>query len=297
MKHRMAKENNNKAILASRISTHRQEGGVSFDTQDGSGRKHAALHGLDVVKEFRIVESAKNSDARIKFQAILDYATKNKIKHIIFYQFDRETRNLSDNEANEKLIRSGELILHYSRENKVFDINTSDSDFFMRDVSAATNRQFIRVLSGKVTDAMNKKAEMGFYPGNRPPLGYVHLKPSGSKRGSVIVPDPNQNMVKVVQKEFQLRAEGFSYDAIMQVVKDSGILKDLKLKGYSRNGIEKRLKSPFYRGQFLWSEKVYDGKHELIIPTEVLKKVDATFGLKANYGRRITSLSAVFAGG
>ena len=292
----------NEAWIISRVSHQSQKTGVSFEAQESAGIKHADLHGLKVVGTQRLVESAKATAGRAKFHALLKQASKSGIKHLIFYQFDRETRNLTDNEANELLVKDGKFTIHYSRDNKVFNTDTSDSDFFLRDIHAVTNRQFIRNLSAKVSDAMTKKAEMGWFPANHVPLGYIHQHTkdaSGrtSRRGTIIIPNPDSRMVRLVQREFELRAQNFSLDAICDQVRREGLVPADKLKTYSRSAIERRLKSPFYRGSFLWKKNVYKGKHELIIAPELIMAVDATFGLKPAYGRGLNAFNAVFSGG
>jgi site-specific DNA recombinase len=293
---------NNEAWVISRVSHHSQKTGVSFEAQESAAKKHADLHGLKIVEFKRLVESAKATGGRTKFHELLKLARRLGIKHIIFYQFDRETRNLTDNEANELLVKDGKFTIHYSRDNKVFNTETSDSDFFLRDIHAVTNRQFIRNLSAKVSDAMTKKAEMGWFPANHVPLGYIHQHTKDaagktSRRGTIIIPDPDTRMVKLVQREFELRAQNFSLDAICDQVQREGLVPKEKFKAYSRSAIEKRLKSPFYRGSFIWKNNVYKGNHELIIQPEIIDAVDATFGLKPTYGRGLNAFNAVFSGG
>ncbi len=59
---------------------------------------------------------------------------------------------------------------------------------------------------------------------------------------------------------------------------EEGLITGKKAVQYRKNTIEKRLNNPFYRGKFLWNEKLYDGHHEVFIPKELLKKVDALSG-------------------
>ena len=92
--------------------------------------------------------------------------------------YDRETRNLSDAESNEKLVRLDKIVLHYVRDRKVLHKFSPDSDFFLRDIQAVSNKQFVRNLSAKVSDALLAKAEDGNYPGNWPPLGLYAISPT-----------------------------------------------------------------------------------------------------------------------
>lgn len=112
--------------------------------------------------------------------------------------------------------------------------------------------------------------------------------------------DPIAQNVRCVRREFELRAQNLSFDAIHTQIIREGLVPihpNGEQKEYKRSGIEKRLKNLFYRGKFGWDEEIYEGKHELIIPNDILKAVDATFGLKSAYGRRLDDINAVFAGG
>lgn len=115
---------------------------------------------------------------------------------------DRETRNLKDLEENEDLIRSGVFAIHYVRENLILDQNSSDSDFFMRDINGTMSKHAIRNLKTKVIDAMVRKAELGWYPSNNIPLGYMNTNKNefGQKvrRGEIIKPDDNLNNREIV---------------------------------------------------------------------------------------------------
>lgn len=288
-------KNKIKAVAFLRVSSARQRDNTSHETQEQEMLKYAKENALEVVQIFRLTESAKNSAERIQYRAGLNWAIKNRVRQVLFYIFDRETRNLTDNEENENLIRSGDLVLHYVKERKIYHAESSDSDFFLRDIQAVTNKQYIRAHRTKVIDAMRTKAEAGHYPGNHPPLGYVTAKaPSG--KGTVIVRDPNTKNVRQVQREFELRAENYSCDQIREVIIQEGFISPLKIANYHRSGIEKRLRNCFYYGQFVWQDKAYDGKHELIIDQLTLDKVKKSFRL-GSYQRKPSGDHGSLAGG
>src|SRR6478609_9512454 len=130
---------NDRALAILRVSSQRQKDGISHDTQEAEIKQYCSRHGLQLEETHRIVESAKDSADRKKFKAAIDSALTNDLRHILFYMYDRETRNLSDNERNEKLVKSGLIVIHYVRENKVLHKDSPDSEFFIRDVQAAAN--------------------------------------------------------------------------------------------------------------------------------------------------------------
>lgn len=290
----------NRAIAILRVSSHRQKENSSHDTQDGDVQHYADGSGLKLVEVFRMVESAKDSEQRRKYHEAIKYAHRHKIKHVIFYMFDRETRNLTDNEANEKAVREGRLILHYARERKVIHSKSPDSEFLMRDFQAVSNKQFSRNLAAKVNDAMRRKAEDGWFPTNHLPLGYIHERQKGSdgrekKRGTIVVPDTDSRVVRLVQREFELRSQHFSLEQIQKKNLTEGFVPLDRVPVYHVSAIDRRLKNSFYRGQFHWQGEKFIGKHELIISRAILDKVDHAIGLKARYTKK--QQEGIFGGG
>lgn len=286
------------AIL--RVSSHRQKDNTSHETQEAEVRSYAASVGIQIDRIFQIIESAKATEFRKKYHSALNYALKQKIGAVLFYMHDREARNLTDNETNERLVRAGQIEIHYVRDKKVLTADSPELDFIMRDMIAVNNKQFSRMLSVKVNDAMTAKAEAGWFPNNHVPLGYVHKKIQNengleSKRGSTIVPDPNQKNVAWVQREFELRAQGYTLEQIKEIVLSENLVPAKRIADYRASTIEKRIKNPFYRGHFRWKGEIYKGKHEIIIPKYILDKIDGV-GTK-HYTRRFNADEGILAGG
>ena len=281
---------NNLAIGFIRRSTKKQEDNLSGGIQVDAITEHCERHGLELVRLEHLIESAKDSDNRKKYDDARARALKEGIRHHVYYMGDRETRNLTDNERNEKDIRNGKIVIHYARDNRIMHKGSPDSDFLSRDMNALVAKQFSRNLSAKVGDAMRAKAEQGWYPGNHPPLGYMNqylTNASGHKvkRGTIIVPDSNELAVRQIIREFELRAEGWSFEAIRQQIVREGFIKPSKVKEYRANTVHKHLTSRFYWGYFQWQKIEYQGKHELIIPQRLLDAVATSSG---QCGNRIT---------
>ena len=214
-------------------------------------------------------------------------ALKQNIHHILFHKFDREARNLTDNENNETLVRERKIVLHYVSEGKILHPNSSDADFLMRDFYAVQNKHYSRDLSTKVRKATRTKAETGWWPGCRPPEGYINQKLKSERgferrRGSVIVPDPNEQTVRRVLREFEMRAENPTptYLEIRNRIITENLVPLDQIKKYHSGCIQRRLQNIFYDGRFEWNGVEYQGKHERIIPATLFWKVQETFGKK-----------------
>lgn len=254
---------NPKAIAPLRVSSYNQRENTSHTTQENEIRRYCEEAGLELVKVFPLVESARRSELRKKYVEALNWGVNNRIRHIVFYKFDREARNLTDNERNENLVRDDKIVLHYVSDRKVYHKHSPDTDFFMRDINAVTNKHYSRELSTKVKAATHTKAESGWYPGTHTPLGYLHQKLKDDqgrefRRGSIIVPDPNEKVRRQILREFELRGvHKLSLGEIRKQIIAEKLIPLDRRASYAISSIDRRLKSRFYIGFFEWQGKEY----------------------------------------
>lgn len=294
---------NKNAVAILRVSSRRQKDGISHAVQEERIREYCKENRLSLKEAFTITESAKNSEDRTHYHEAMEFVRKHKHGNVLFYMQDRESRNFTDLEANEKAVLNGEFNIHYVADRKIIHRDSPESDFLTRDFGGIMARGYIRTLRNRVNDAMARKAETGWYPSNNPPLGYVCQKavdPETGRiknRGGTIALDPNVNNRRIVLREFELRAEGISYEKIRQTLIQEGLVTGIKAHQYRAGAIEHRLKNPFYRGKFYWKDKLYDGKHEIFVPKELMDRVDAMNGLRGPALRREETDHTVLAGG
>ena len=273
---------NKRAVAIVRRSSQGQKENTSAETQQRDIRAYCEKHGLEIVKLESIIETAYKGEDRKKYRALMLFAQAQGIKHILFYIGSREARNLTDNEDNERLIKEDKLIIHHVSDNKVYWKGSPDSDFLNRDLIAAVNKHQSRENGTKMKASYRTKAEAGWFPYRHTPLGYIHTKDKDAignpiKGTAKVSPHPDPAIVQLVQAEFHLRSQGYSYEAIRAKNLSDGIVPDKKAKTYSHHAIEGRLKNPLYWGYFFLTgdEKRYEGKHSLIIDPKILKAVKA----------------------
>lgn len=294
---------NKDAMGIVRISSGRQADGLSPDVQKAEILKYAKKMGLNLLGIVEIIESAKDAKARTKYKEAIRSIEKRKIGNVIFYMYDREARNFTDLEENEDKVIGGVFNIHYVKENQILHRDSPESDFLTRSFSGLINRQYVRTLRTKVNDGMRLKAESGWYPSNNPPLGYACQKavdPETGRvknRGGIIVPDPDEKIRKLVFSEFKLRSEGLSYEKIRQKHIEDGMVPSRIMRGYTIAAIHERMKNPFFRGSFIWQGTLYKGKHELFIPSSLIRRVDELLGLRTSAVRRVEDENTVIAGG
>ena len=93
-----------------RVSSREQEReGFSLDVQESGLLREAERRGGEVVKLFRVAETATRRDERTTFREMLAYAKKHgdQIDGIIVYKLDRAARNLKDYMALEDMEEQG----------------------------------------------------------------------------------------------------------------------------------------------------------------------------------------------
>lgn len=268
----------NRAIAIIRVSSDKQTDNFSHETQQTEIDQYCEVNRLTLARSFRITESAKSANHRTEYDLALKFALKSKIRHVVFYMFDRETRNLTNAEQNEDLVRGDRIVLHYARDRKVLWSKSSSSDFMIRDYNAVSAKYQVRNMADKVADALVKKAESGHYPGARPPRGYKSERLRNErgtvlKAGTILVPDPDT--APWVCREFELRAQGLSFGEIRKRCLEENIVPARYVMTYFKSSVEYHIKDPIYFGRVRWRGIEYDGKHELIVPKRILDAVKA----------------------
>lgn len=280
--------NSKAAVGIIRRSGDSQKDNFSEAVQQQNILQHANRHGLSLAAIFSIIESAKSSEDRIIFQKITAWAERNQIKNWIYNTPDREARNLTDVESSMKRVRAGEIIIHYALDNRILDDKMLPTDYLQRGLVGVFDSHYSLELRHKSAQGIRAKAESGEFPGTIPPLGYEHEKFKNSagfekRRGTRIVPAKDYSKVRLVQREFELRAEGLSYTSVREAIIKEGLVPVSEIQKYRHTSIQRRVENKFYWGFFDWNGKEYKGNHELIIPKRILDKVKQFSGLKAEY--------------
>ena len=87
-----------KFISLARVSSKSQEEGFSLDTQVDLLYAYAAKQGGEIVRPWRITETATRAEERLQFQEMMAYAKKHadNLDGLLVCKIDRAARNLSD---------------------------------------------------------------------------------------------------------------------------------------------------------------------------------------------------------
>jgi site-specific DNA recombinase len=276
-----------RAIGIVRVSSKKQGDNNSPGVQREGITAHAKAHGLQLVDVVMLEESAKSSEARVKFHAALARAKKEKVRHLVFWVWDRTTRNFTDYETLEDLIRRDDLVLHVAHERWQLFAGSDEGDWLKAEMNTLVAKTYSRQLSRRAKESQDAKAKDGWYP-TRPPLGYRNAKLVGTNgvvkdRGGTIELLPAGRAL--LRRMFELRIGGHSLEAIGEVVVKEGLWTALgrKNRRVLRGDVERFLKDEFYVGWFTWRDERYRGKHETVFSVDEWERLQATFN-RAPYG-------------
>jgi site-specific DNA recombinase len=289
-----------RALGIVRVSSSGQKDNTSPETQREGVLAYARDNNLELVDVIQIEESAKDSKARKKFHAAIERLADEKIRHVIFFVWDRTTRNFTDHEILEALIRSDDIVLHVANDRWMLSVDSDEGDWMKAEISTFVAKSYSRTLSRRAKQGQDAKAAAGWYP-TRPPPGYrnkrdVHVDGSVKDRGGTVEQHPGGRALLHRMHELRMK-EQLSLSAIAKRVVDEGLWSAAgrRRKTVNAGHIQRLLTDPFYVGRFVWRDKEYVGKHQPMFTEQEWNELQATFGKTAPYGAR-AAYDAAFAG-
>jgi site-specific DNA recombinase len=260
------------AVLYARVSSREQrEEGFSIEAQVKLLRAAASKEGLEVVREFIEVESAKAA-GRKQFTEMVNYFQHNRSCHILLVEkTDRLYRNFRDAVTLEDL----DIKIYFVKENEWLSKDSKSQAKLMHDIRLAIARNYTENQREEVIKGMSEKASEGIYPG-RPPFGYRN---NTGTRTIEIHPEKSAIAIHV----FELYASGrFSLMSLS---------KELRL-GWgtciSKTNLHKMITNPFYIGQFNLRGHTYHGTQPLFISPELYAQAQSVLNghNKPKYGKQ-----------
>ena len=270
-----------RAIGVVRVSSKKQGDNNSPGVQRDGITSHAKAHGLHLVDVIMLEESAKSSEARVMFHAALARAKKEKVRHLVFWVWDRTTRNFTDYELLEDLIRRDELVLHVAHERWQLHAGSDEGDWLKAEMNTLVAKTYSRQLSRRAKESQDAKAKDGWYP-TRPPIGYRNAKLVGANgvvrdRGGTIELLPAGRAL--IRRMYELRVSGASLESIGKTIVAEGLWSALgrKNRRLVASDIEHIIKHEFYAGWFTWRDERYRGKHEAVFTADEWARLQATF--------------------
>src|SRR5207253_9595215 len=175
-------------VALARVSSREQEReGFSLEVQEDALRRYATQAGGEIVKLFRIAETASKGDERKTFRELVAYAKKNaaSLDGLLFYKVDRAARNLFDYVELEPL--EAEFDLPFISVSQPTE--NTPAGRMMRRTLANMASFYTEQMSVDVREGIARRVKEGWFCGPAP-YGYRNLRKDG--RG-VVETDPQES--------------------------------------------------------------------------------------------------------
>jgi site-specific DNA recombinase len=261
-------------VALARVSSREQEReGFSLEVQEDALRRYAASAGGEILRLFRIAETASKTSERKTFKELIAFAKQHsgKLDGLLFYKVDRAARNLFDYVELERL--ESEHSLPFISVSQPTDNNPAGR--MMRRTLANMASFYTEQQSVDVREGHARRVQEGWFLG-KAPYGYRNIRKEG--RGLVeIDAEPASN----VRRMFELFAfEPLTIDALVDRLHQEGRKFRSTMPKFPRSSIYNILLDRAYIGELEYKGQWYPGKHEPLIDRGVWNRVQTLLGGK-----------------
>ena len=259
------------AALA-RVSSREQEReGFSLEVQEEGLERYAAQAGGEIVKFFKIAETASKGEQRKTFRELIAYAKKNAfaLDGLLFYKVDRASRNLFDYVELERL--ESEYNLPFISVSQPTE--NTPAGRMMRRTLANMASFYTEQQSVDVREGLSRRVREGWFVG-KAPYGYRNIRKDG--RGVVEV---DQEAAANVKRIYQLYAyENMTLDVVTEQMNSESRVFRLSQPNFPRGSIYNILRDRSYLGEIPYKGEWYPGKQEPLIDRATWDRVQALLG-------------------
>jgi len=269
-------------VALARVSSREQEReGFSLEVQEDALRRYATQAGGEIVKLFRIAETASKGDERKTFRELVAYAKKNaaSLDGLLFYKVDRAARNLFDYVELERLESEYDLpFISVSQPTE-----NTPAGRMMRRTLANMASFYTEQQSVDVREGLARRVQEGWFI-SRGPYGYRNVRKDG--RGMVeIDPIPAENVKRI----YHLFAyENHTLDTLVAKLAAEGRQFRTSTPKFPRSTVHAILKDRAYIGELLHKGEWYPGKHEPLIDRATWGRVQALLGGHVYHAQALT---------
>jgi site-specific DNA recombinase len=237
-----------RTALYVRVSSDRQDVGLSVAAQLKALREYAARNGHSVVREFIDEAESGRTSYRPQFRQMISMArhSDKPFDLILVYKYSRFARSREDSIVYKALLKKSGVQLTSITE--PFDDTAVGR--LMQSIIECIDEFYSENLGEEVTRGMRESAARGFYLNCRPPYGYRKIK----------VNDGGKERARLDVDEFQSRVVASIFEEALNGKGLTEIVKGLNLKGiasprgstWGKTVIHKMLRNEIYTGNMVW---------------------------------------------
>ncbi|WP_146415429.1 recombinase family protein [Crateriforma conspicua] len=259
-------------VALARVSSREQEReGFSLEVQEEALRHYAELQGGQIVRFFRIAETASKSDERKTFKELVRYAKKHclEIDGLLFYKLDRAARNLYDYVELERL--ESEYNVPFISVAQPTDSNPAGR--MMRRTLANMASFYTEQQSVDVREGLARRVQEGWFIGLAP-YGYKNVRKNG--RGIVEIHRRNGKTVKRIFELFAFHS--LTLDQLAEKLHEEGLIYRDSTHKFPRSSLHNILRDRAYIGEIEHKGNWYPGKHEPLVDRATWDRVQTILG-------------------
>ena len=253
--------------------------------QEETLHRYAGQNGGEIVKLYRIAETATKPDERRTFRELLAYARQHasELAGVLFFKVDRAARNLFDYVELERLeVDHGLKVVYVTQATE-----NTPAGRMMRRTLANMASFYTEQQSLDVKDGLFRRIQAGLFVG-KAPYGYRNVRRDGR---SLVETDPDN--ARKVRRIFDLYAfEGHTLDSLVDELDKAGMVYSSKARRFTRSKLHILLRDRAYLGEVAYKGQWYPGTHEPLIDRVTFDRVQQLLG-----GQVYRSHELTYAGG
>ncbi|GIK15218.1 MAG: serine recombinase [Planctomycetota bacterium] len=269
-------------VALARVSSREQEReGFSLAVQEDALRRYAVTAGGEIVRFFRIAETASKSDERKTYRELIAYAKKNaeELDALLFYKVDRAARNLFDYVELERL--ESEYGLAFVSVSQPTENNPAGR--MMRRTLANMASFYTEQQSVDVREGLARRVQEGWFVG-KAPYGYRNVRKDGR-----CVTEVDADAAENVRRIFHLYAyEPLTLDSLRDRLHDEGMTYRPDAPRFTRSKLHAMLTDRAYIGEIPFKGQWYPGKQKPMIDRETWDRVQALLGGHVRHAHQMT---------
>ena len=280
----MAKPEKRYVALA-RVSSREQEReGFSLDVQVDALRLYAERNNGEIIRLFRIAETASKYDERSTFKELMAFATKHahKLDGLLFYKVDRAARNLFDYVELERLESEfGVQFISVAQPTENTPAGRMQRRMLASMASFYTEQQSIDVKEG-----LERRVESGLFP-TKPPYGYRNVRIDG--RSIVEIHPENSGKIRRIFELYGYHSH--TLDTLGDALISEGVEYLPSTPTISRSKLYTILTDRSYIGEIKFRGQWLPGTHTPIIEPRLWDRVQNLLGQKVYKQHQMTYAS------
>ncbi len=278
--------NREPALAYDRVSTDEQaKTGYSLHGQQTGAGEYAGKKNLYVVHYFTVAESARGKIERKAFNELLRVAIQFDIKHIIFLNTDRMTRNYKDFLKIEDFVEKHGASIHFYQDGTVYSRESTYNDRFILNVKIAIAKQRTDEISQHSKQTHLTRAKMGF-PSAPYIDGYLY------KDKKLLINPEREPVIRFIFDTYDF--EHISIRDLTQKINDMGY-RSSRGNPWHESRIHALLATRTYTGFFEYQGIVYKGNYPAYITPERFDKRLSTMSLYRAHTKK-RDFDFIFAG-